>query len=54
MTSPLDPTPHFGPRSPGRVSTMADGLVGSEILKIAAEIRALMAEGEHGLQPHGR
>ena len=28
-----------------RVSTMADGLVGSEILKIAAEIRALIADG---------
>ncbi len=29
-----------------RVSTMAQGLVGSEILKIAAEIRALMAQGK--------
>ena len=46
MTSPLDPTPHFGPRSPGRVSAMADGLVGSEILKIAADIRAAMAAGD--------
>jgi aspartate aminotransferase len=29
----------------GRVSTMAGGLVGSEILKIAGDIRALVAEG---------
>lgn len=29
----------------GRVSTMAGGLVGSEILKIAADIRALVAQG---------
>lgn len=29
-----------------RVSTMADGLVGSEILKIAADIRAMVAEGK--------
>ncbi len=29
-----------------RVSTMADGLIGSEILKIAADIRALIAEGK--------
>ncbi len=43
---PLDPVPHFGPRSPGRVSTMAEGLVGSEILKIAADIRAAMAAGD--------
>ncbi len=28
-----------------RVSTMADGLVGSEILKIAGEIRAMVAQG---------
>jgi len=32
---------------PGRrVSTMAEGLVGSEILRIAAEVRALMAQGQ--------
>ena len=30
----------------GRVSTMAEGLIGSEILKIAADIRALAAKGE--------
>jgi aspartate aminotransferase len=29
----------------GRVSTMAGGLIGSEILKIAGEIRVLLAEG---------
>lgn len=29
----------------GRVSTMAAGLIGSEILKIAGEIRAMVAEG---------
>jgi aspartate aminotransferase len=33
------------PGSPGRVSAMAGGLVGSEILKIAGEIRALVAAG---------
>jgi aspartate aminotransferase len=31
--------------APGRVSRMADGLIGSEILKIAAEIRALVRSG---------
>ena len=46
MTAPLDPTSHFGPRSPGRVALMAEGLVGSEILKIAADIRAAMAAGD--------
>ena len=30
---------------PGRASVMAEGLIGSEILKIAAEIRALIASG---------
>jgi aspartate aminotransferase len=29
----------------GRVSTMADGLVGSEILRIAADVRAMVAQG---------
>jgi aspartate aminotransferase len=29
-----------------RVSTMADGLIGSEILKIAADVRAMIAQGE--------
>ncbi len=46
MTAPLDPTSHFGPRTAGRVATMADGLVGSEILKIAADIRAAVAAGD--------
>jgi aspartate aminotransferase len=32
---------------PGRVSGMAKGLIGSEVLKIAADIRALAAEGRH-------
>jgi len=36
-----DPGPHAGQR----VSQMAQGLVGSEILRIAGEIRALVAEG---------
>ena len=45
MTAPLDPSPHFGSRDDGRVSAMADGLVGSEILKIAADIRAAVAAG---------
>ena len=31
--------------APGRVSGMAAGLIGSEILKIAADIRALLAQG---------
>jgi aspartate aminotransferase len=34
-----------GPHPEGRVSGMAGGLVGSEILRIAAEIRALAASG---------
>lgn len=34
-----------GPESSRRVSEMASGLVGSEILRIGAEIRALKAEG---------
>lgn len=34
-----------GPDPRSRVSTMADGLVGSEILRIAGEIRTLMAAG---------
>ncbi len=46
MSSALDPTPHFGPPHPSRVSTMAAGLVGSEILKIAADIRAAVAAGD--------
>ncbi|HTQ79420.1 MAG TPA: aminotransferase class I/II-fold pyridoxal phosphate-dependent enzyme [Thermoanaerobaculia bacterium] len=34
-----------GPHLSRRVSTMASGLIGSEILKIASEIRALLAAG---------
>lgn len=33
-------------RIDGRVSAMAEGLIGSEILKIAADIRAMLAEGK--------
>ena len=44
--SPLDPVPHFGPTGDGRVSSMAEGLVGSEILKIAADVRHAIAAGE--------
>jgi aspartate aminotransferase len=40
-------TPHFGESaSTPRVSPMAAGLIGSEILKIAADIRAMIAEGK--------
>jgi aspartate aminotransferase len=39
------PKPTFPPRSVSPVSRMASGLVGSEILKIAADIRAMVAEG---------
>lgn len=46
MKKALDPTPHFGPRRPRRVSAMADGLIGSEILKIAADIRGRLADGD--------
>ena len=35
-----------GDRSPGRVSAMSAGLIGSEILKIAGDIRAMAAEGK--------
>lgn len=43
----LDLTPHLGsPRDASTVSTMAHGLTGSEILKIAGEIRELTARGE--------
>lgn len=43
----LDLTERLGPpRDEATVSTMARGLVGSEILKIAAEIRVLEARGE--------
>jgi aspartate aminotransferase len=43
----LDLTSRLGPpKDESTVSTMAKGLVGSEILKIAAEIRAMEAKGE--------
>ena len=45
-----DPGPHPG----ARAGHMAAGLVGSEILKIAADIRARAAARPAGLQPHGR
>jgi aspartate aminotransferase len=42
----LDLAPHLGPpRDETTVGTMARGLVGSEILRIAAEIRVLEAKG---------
>ena len=51
MTDPQDvrafaasPSP-TAPGAAGRISTMASGLIGSEILKIAADIRTLQAEG---------
>jgi aspartate aminotransferase len=37
--------PETGRNSAPRVSRMADGLIGSEILKIAADVRAMVAEG---------
>ncbi|MEO6462788.1 MAG: aminotransferase class I/II-fold pyridoxal phosphate-dependent enzyme [Candidatus Eisenbacteria bacterium] len=46
MSIPLDPTSHFGPPDRGRVSSMAEGLVGSEILKIAADVRQVIAAGD--------
>jgi aspartate aminotransferase len=46
VSNALDPTPHFGPHDDGRVSEMADGLIGSEILKIAADVRHAIAAGE--------
>jgi aspartate aminotransferase len=41
----LDLNPLFGPRRDDTVGTMARGLQGSEILRIAAEIRELVAQG---------
>jgi aspartate aminotransferase len=46
LNSPLDPMPHFGPPEKRRLSAMAEGLVGSEILKIAADVRQALAAGE--------
>lgn len=48
QSAPTDLTAHAsagGSAPSARLSTMASALVGSEILKIAAEIRALMAQG---------
>ncbi|MCI0669920.1 MAG: aminotransferase class I/II-fold pyridoxal phosphate-dependent enzyme [Myxococcaceae bacterium] len=46
-TSALDLTPHLGPaRDEATVGTMARGLTGSEILKIAGEIRELTTRGQ--------
>ena len=42
----LDLNPLFGPRRDDTVGTMVRGLVGSEILRIAAEIRELVAQGK--------
>ncbi|MFY0583476.1 aminotransferase class I/II-fold pyridoxal phosphate-dependent enzyme [Cystobacter fuscus] len=42
----LDLNPLFGPRRDDTVGTMARGLQGSEILRIAAEIRELVAQGK--------
>jgi aspartate aminotransferase len=46
LNRPLDVQPHLGSAAPGRSAAMAQGLVGSEILKIAADIRAAIARGE--------
>src|SRR5919199_1531299 len=43
IDSEIPPDPASG--APRRVSAMADGLIGSEILRIAAEMRALRAAG---------
>lgn len=45
--APLDVAPFLGaPRDPAAVNLMARGLTGSEILKIAGEVRAMIARGE--------
>lgn len=47
MTSmALDLTPLLGPRRDDTISTMVRGLVGSEILRIAGEIREVVAQGK--------
>ena len=48
MSAPLDVSKHLGSPGPGpgRAAGMAQGLVGSEILKIAADIRAAVARGD--------
>lgn len=45
-TKPTKANTRGGEMPDVRVSAMADGLVGSEILKIAAEIRAMVAQGQ--------
>ena len=53
-SSPPHAPPAAAPAAvPRRFSALADALVGSEILKIAGEIRALMAGRARRLQPHG-
>ncbi|HEX8433928.1 pyridoxal phosphate-dependent aminotransferase [Archangium sp.] len=42
----LDLTPLLGPRRDDTISTMVRGLVGSEILRIAGEIREVVAQGK--------
>jgi len=42
----LDLTSLLGPRRDDTVGTMVRGLVGSEILRIASEIRELVAQGK--------
>jgi aspartate aminotransferase len=42
----LDLTPLLGPRRDDTIGTMVRGLVGSEILRIAGEIRELVAQGK--------
>jgi len=43
---PQSVTPAFGPRTTPYLSEMAEGLVGSEILKIASDVRAMLAAGQ--------
>jgi len=42
----IDAQKYFRSNSNPRVSKMAEGLIGSEILKIAADIRAMVAQGQ--------
>ncbi len=52
----MEVAPLFGPleKADAGLSSLARGVIGSEILKIAAEVRALKAKGVDDLQPHGR
>ncbi len=45
LETPTMTKPHFAHRRTPAVSRMAQGLIGSEILKIAADIRTMVAEG---------